>query len=110
MRFDAPLALARNHPVSWYTVTRAKRKNRNGAGSPARLRNDGRYEARATLNTTTGRRRVSFYGTTGTEAEDERLQALADKAKGVIYSDPGHLTVADYLQAWLNDTARYQVS
>jgi integrase len=85
------------------------KKNRNGAGSPARLRKDGRYEARATLNTTTGRRRVSFYGRTAKEAEDERLQALADQAKGTIFSDPGQLTVADYLQAWLMDTARYQV-
>jgi integrase len=91
------------------TVTRVKRKNRDGAGSPARLRKDGRYEARATLNTTTGRRRVSFYGATVREAEDERLQALAEQAKGIIFSDPGQLTVADYLQAWLMDTARYQV-
>ena len=53
---------------------------------------------------------MSFYGRTAKEAEDERLQALADQAKGIIYSDPGQLTVADYLQAWLMDTARYQVS
>jgi hypothetical protein len=91
MRFDAHLALARNHPVSWYTVTRAKRKNRNGAGSPTRLRKDGRYEARATLNTTTGRRRVRFYGATAKEAEDDRLQALAYQVKGIIFADPGQL-------------------
>ncbi len=93
MRFDSHWprqGISRYHD----TVTRAKRKNRNGAGSPARLRKDGSYEARATLNTTTGRRRVSFYGTTAREAEEERLKALADQAKGVIYSDPGQLTVA----------------
>jgi integrase-like protein len=108
MRFDA-----RWHWQGIYryhgTVTRVNRKNRNGAGSPARLRKDGRYEARATLNTTTGRRRVSFYGATAKEAEDERLQALADQAKGIIFSDPGQLTVGDYLDAWLHDTVRYQV-
>jgi Phage integrase, N-terminal SAM-like domain len=87
-----------------------EKKNRNGAGSLARLHKSGRYEARATLNTTTGRRRLSFYGATAKEAEDKRLQALADEAKGIIYSDPGKLTVADYLDAWLTDTARYQVS
>ncbi len=86
-----------------------REKSRNGAGSPARLRKDGRYEARATLNTTTGRRRVSFYGATAKEAEDLRIQALADEAKGIIFSDPGQLTVSDYLDAWLWDTARYQV-
>jgi hypothetical protein len=59
-------------------VIRVKRKNRNGAGSPARLRKDSRYEDRATLNTTTGRRWVSFYEATVKEAEDERVQALAD--------------------------------
>ena len=91
------------------TVTRVKRKNRNGAGSLARLRKDGRYEARATLNTTTGRRRVSFYGATTKEAEEERLQARADQAEGIVFSDPGKLTVTDYLQVWLHDTARYQV-
>jgi len=31
---------------------------------------------------------VSFYGATAKEAEDERLQALADQAKGIIYADP----------------------
>ena len=90
-------------------MAKAKPKNRNGTGSPARLRNDGRHEARATLNTTTGRRRVSFYGATAKEAEDERLQALADQAKGIIFADPGQLTVSDYLDAWLHDTVRYQV-
>lgn len=108
MRFDARSlwqGISRYHGI----VARAKRKHRNGAGSPARLRKDGRYEARATLNTTTGRRRVSFYGATAKEAKDERLQALADEAKGIIFSDPGRLTVGDYLDAWLHDTVRYQV-
>ena len=61
MQFDAPWPsqgiIYRYHD----TVARVKRKNRNGVGSPARLRNYGRYEARATLNTITGRRRVSFW-------------------------------------------------
>ena len=91
-------------------MARNNKKNRNGAGSPARLHKSGRYEARATLNTTTGRRRVSFYGATAKEAENKRLQTLADQAKGIIFADPGKLTVADYLDAWLTDTARYQVS
>jgi integrase len=114
--------LARDLPVHG-TVTRAKRKNRSRAGSPARLRKDGRYEARATLNTTTGQRWLSIYGATAKEAEDERLQALADQAKGIIFADPGQLTVADYrdggitydagklavgeyLNRWLSDSVR----
>jgi hypothetical protein len=60
------------------TVTRAKRKNPNRAGTDARKRKDGRYETRATLNTPMGRRRVSFYGATAEEANDKKFQALAD--------------------------------
>ena len=91
-------------------MTRAKRKNPNRAGTDARKRKDGRYETRATLNTPMGRRRVSFYGDTVEEANNKKFQALADQAKGILFSDPGRLTVGEYLQNWLTDSARYQVS
>src|SRR5215212_1864676 len=109
MPFDIPWTwqeLSRYHG----TVTRAKRKNPNRAGTDARKRKDGRYETRATLNTPMGRRRVSFYGDTVEEANNKKFQALADQAKGILFSDPGRLTVGEYLQNWLTDTARYQVS
>src|SRR5215218_8784820 len=57
-----------------------------------------------------GRRRVSFYGNTAEEANNKKFQALADQAKGILFSDPARLTVGDNLQSWLTDTARYQVS
>jgi hypothetical protein len=88
------------------SVTRAKRKNPNRAGTDARRRKGGRYETRATLDTPTGRRRVSCYGATAEEANNKKFQALADQAKGVLFSDPGRLTVGEYLQSWLTDTAR----
>jgi integrase len=91
-------------------VARAKRKNPNRAGTDARKRKDGRYETRATLNTPTGRRRVSFYGATAEEANNAKFKALADQARGVLFSDPGKLTTGVYLQSWLNDSARYEVS
>jgi hypothetical protein len=91
-------------------VTRPQRKNPNRAGTDARKRKDGRYETRATLNTPTGRRRVSFYGTTVEEANNKKFQALGDQAKGILFSDPGRLKVGEYLQRWLTDAARYQVS
>ena len=109
MRFDTPWTLqelSRCHG----TVTRTKRKNPNRAGTDARKRKDGRYETRATLNTPMGRRRVSFYGDTVEEANNKKFQALADQAKGILFSDPGRLTVGEYLQNWLTDSARYQVS
>ena len=73
-------------------MTSAKRKNPNRAGTDARKRKDGRYETRATLNTPTCRRRVSFYGATAEEANNAKIQALADQARGVLFSDPGKLT------------------
>jgi integrase len=86
------------------------KKNANGSGTDARRRKDGRYETRATLDTPTGRRRVSFYGTTAKEANDAKFAALADQAKGVLFADPGRLKVGEYVEAWLSDTARYQVA
>jgi integrase len=53
---------------------------------------------------------VSFYGGTADEANNKKFQALADQAKGILFSDPGRLTVGEYFQNWLTDTARYQVS
>ena len=91
-------------------MARAKRKNPNRAGTDARKRKDGRYETRATLNTPTGRKRVSFYGATAEEANNAKFKALADQARGVLFSDPGKLTTGVYLQSWLNDTARYEAS
>jgi integrase len=90
-------------------VARGK-KNANGEGSKARRRKDGRYEARVVLNTPTGRQRVSFYGATAKEANDQKIAALADQNRGVMFADPKGLTVAEYLTRWLSDTARYQVS
>ena len=91
------------------TVARGK-KNVNGSGTDARRRKDGRYETRATLDTPTGRRQVSFYGRTAKEANDAKFAALADQSKGVLFSDPQRLTVSEYLERWLSDTARYQVA
>jgi len=92
-----------------FCVARSK-KNPNGAGTDARRRKDGRYETRATLDTPTGRRQVSFYGRTAQEANDAKFTALADQSKGALFSDPQRLTVSEYLERWLSDTARYQVA
>jgi integrase len=85
-------------------------KNPNGAGTDAYKRADGRYETRATLDTPTGRRRVTFYGATAKEANDKKFAALADQAKDALFTDPGRLTAAEYLQRWLSDSAKYQVA
>src|ERR687893_211498 len=86
------------------------KKNANGEGSKARRRKDGRYETRALLDTPAGRKRVSFYGATAKEANEKKIAALADQNRGVMFADPKGLKVDEYLQDWLSDTVRYQVS
>ena len=93
-----------------YNSSMTRGKNANGEGSKARRRKDGRYETRAVLDTATGRRRVSFYGATAKEANERKIEALANQNKGIVFSDPKGLKVAQYLASWLSDTARYQVS
>jgi hypothetical protein len=95
----APARGPRYH--AWIMPRRGEKTNPNGAGTDARLRSDGRYETRATLNTPTGRRRVSFYGATAKEANDQKFKALADQAAGQLFTDPGRLKVGEYLQSWL---------
>jgi integrase len=62
------------------------------------------------MNTSAGRRRVSFYGATAKEAAEKRTAAIADRNRGVPFTDPGRLTVGEYLERWLADSARYQVA
>jgi integrase len=102
----APLKTKRYHTGC---MPRGK-KNANGEGSKARRRKDGRYETRAVLDTPLGRKRVSFYVKTDKEANDQKIEALANQNRGILFSDPKGLTVDEYLQSWLSDTARYQVS
>ena len=85
-------------------------KRANGEGSKPRRKSNGRYEARAPLDTPTGRKRVSFYGSTAKEAADKRTAAIADRNRSILFLDPGRLTVGGYLERWLPDTARYQVA
>jgi integrase len=85
-------------------------KRANGEGSKPRKKPNGRFEARATVDTPTGRRRVSFYGATAKEAADKRTAAVADRNRGALFTDPGRLTTGEYLERWLSDSARYQVA
>jgi integrase len=85
-------------------------KTANGEGSNPRKKSNGRYEARAALDTPTGCKRVSFYGATAKEATEKRTAAVADRNRGALFSDPGRLTVGEYLERWLSDAAQYQVA
>ena len=104
------LAWRRYPPTTTMRGVARGKKNANGEGSKARRRKDGRYASPVVLHTPTGRQRVSFYGATAKEANDQKIATLADQNRGVMFADPKGLTVAEYLTRWLSDTARYQVS
>jgi site-specific recombinase XerC len=47
---------------------------------------------------------------TAEEANNKKFQALAEQSKGILFFNSGRMTVGEYLQNRLTDTARYQVS
>lgn len=79
----------------------------NGEGN-IRRRKDGRYEARYTVQTATGAKRRSIYGTDRDEVADALAKALANRADGLVF-DAENLTVGEYLDRWLCDAAKHSV-
>jgi len=75
-----------------------------------RRRKDGRFEARYTVQTAAGPRRRSVYGKTEAEAIAKRDRALAEGG-GEAWPTfgPDGITVAAYLESWLNDSVRGHV-
>ncbi|MBZ9752769.1 site-specific integrase [Deinococcus sp. HMF7604] len=73
----------------------------NGEGS-LRLRPDGKWELRATLEDATGqKRRISLYGSTRKEVTAKRDALKSDEAAGVLAA-PNRHTLETYLTAWLD--------
>lgn len=68
-----------------------------GTGSAARLRSDGRYEARVSIG---HRRQRSFFAATARDAERKRDEFLRQMAGGVILAGE-RVTVERYLRDWL---------
>ena len=68
-----------------------------GTGSAARLRPDGRYEARVSIG---HRKQRSFFGATARDAERKRDEFLRQMAGGVILAGE-RVTVERYLRDWL---------
>ncbi len=67
----------------------------------------GRWVACATLQTPKGKKRKAFYGKTRKEAHDKMIEARA--AQGGLAFDPDKLSVSEYLNRWLNVSARASV-
>src|SRR5215217_9643492 len=79
----------------------------NGEGSITR-RNDELYMARYTVETATGVKRKTLYAKTRKDASEKLTEALAQTQKGIT-ADAGAMTVAVFLERWLEDTVRGSV-
>jgi integrase len=80
-------------------------KRGNGEGSKPHKRPDGRWEARYTVHTASGRKRKSLYGKTRADVAAKLAKALADRDGGLVF-DSGTLTVGEYLDRWLKDSVQ----
>lgn len=78
-------------------------KRGNGEGSIYR-RSDGMWVAAVSVD---GKRRV-FYGSTRAKANEKLKRAFEDVRNGTL-TDPTRLTVGEFLEGWLEDTARPRI-
>jgi integrase len=79
-------------------------KRGNGEGSISRRKNGG-WMAQYAIYTAEGRKRKAIYGKTRAEVSEKLTKALADRDGGLVF-DAGKMTVAEYLDRWLSDSAR----
>lgn len=68
-------------------------------------RQEGRYMARYTAHTPDGPKRKTIYGKKYGEVEKKLNEARANADQGLVF-DTGKLTVGEYLEKWLADSAR----
>jgi integrase len=80
----------------------------NGEGTIAQ-RKDGRWEGRAYVLLPDGRRkRKTVYGKTRADVADSLAEILDQVRRGVV-TPTGNITVASYLESWLEDVVRRKV-
>ncbi|CAN5548750.1 site-specific integrase [soil metagenome] len=79
-----------------------KRGNREGTIS---RRKNGGWMAQYIVYTPDGRKRKTVYGKTRAEVSEKLTRAMADRDGGLVF-DAGKMTVAEYLERWLADSAR----
>lgn len=71
--------------------------------SKVKQREDGRYEAKYTVQTAAGLKRRSVYGSTQKEVSEKLARAVADGLDGLAV-DSGNVKVAEYMGRWLGDS------
>ena len=75
------------------------RKNANGDGSRPRKRPDGRWEARYWVETPSGRKRRSVYGSSRKDCAEKLAEAIS--AKEDFVAIPANITVSEFLNQYL---------
>jgi integrase len=85
----------------------AKKKRVSGEGT-YKKRKDGRWEAQYTIQTPAGIKRRSVYARTKAEVAAKLRKAIADSEGGLVFDAEG-LTVAEYLQHWLEGSVKGSV-
>lgn len=90
---------------------RKKSRRANGEGTKIYLRKDGRPECKYTIQTVTGPKRKTLTGKKDESKEDlaARLRKVLVDADGRVFDDSENLTVAEYLERWLDDSVRDNV-
>ncbi|WP_067811186.1 tyrosine-type recombinase/integrase [Nocardia beijingensis] len=87
---------------------KSRKRNPNGSGTIG-ARKDGRYELKLFVDAPDGtRKRVSVYGATWEEADAERTR-LKELARRGVPVEVTTMTVAQYLQHWLETVAKPEV-
>lgn len=84
------------------------RRRGNGEGTISR-RKDGRWEGKYTVHTPAGPKRRALYGQTRAEVAEKLAKAISDRSSGLSNFDAGSITVGEYLERWLNDSAKGSV-
>lgn len=79
-------------------------KRGNGEGTISRRKNGG-WMAQYYVYTINGRKRRTLYGRSRDDVSDKLIEALADRNGGLVF-DAGKMTVGEYLDRWLSDSAR----
>jgi integrase len=81
------------------------RKKRRGRGGISWFKERELYVARYTVETETGPKRKAIYHKDYEEVERLLNEALADRGKGLVF-DAGTMTLAEYMNRWLEDSAK----
>lgn len=93
-------------------MARRKTRRANGEGTKVYVRKDGRPETKYTVQTVAGPRRRTLTGKKGQSKEDlaAELRKILVAADGRVFDDSENVTVAEYLERWLKDSVRDNVT